>query len=116
MDTVNASVNKTGHLLALDTGHRSFGVTAEVITRLVETNFSALKKPPIRVSSPDFSCPTAPALAKVYYPRSSDVYLSALQVLGVKADSDAMAGHKLLVETEQKTPSDVPDMQFKGPF
>ena len=114
--TVGESLKKTGHLMVLDTGHQSFGVSAEIVAKMSETHHGPFKRPPVRVTSPDLPCPTAPALAKSYYPRSSDVFTKALDVLGVAKDADSRQGAKVLFDIEQSTPSDVPDMNFKGPF
>lgn len=114
--TVAASLKKTGHLMVLDTGHQSFGISAEIVAKLSETSIGDFKRAPVRVTSPDVPCPTAPALAISYYPRSSDVYRRALDLLGVDAHAPSRKGAEVLFAIERSTPSDVPDTNFKGPF
>lgn len=115
-EAIATSLKKTGHLMVMDTGHKSFGIAAEIVSKMTETHLSAFKKAPVRVTSPDVPCPTAPALAKIYYPRSSDVFQAALKLLDVDTQADCYRGYRTLVDIETSTPSDVPDLAFKGPF
>lgn len=114
-ETILKSVEKTGRLVVADTGHLTYGVSAEIIALATESKFSALKSAPIRVASPDIPTPTSPALSKYYYPRSSDIARSCLKALGLKETdyTDVIEG---LVSVENQTPSDVPDLKFNGPF
>ena len=82
MDTLGASVGKTGRLIAADTAHKLFGATAEVISRTVENNFADLKAAPVRVGLPDMPTPTTPALADHFYPGPRDIAQAALDMLG----------------------------------
>lgn len=103
------SVRKTGRLIVADTGWKTFGVSAEIIARVVEEGFSQLKSPPVRVALPDCHAPTTPALANHYYPRAVHVAAAARKMLGL-ANNDSVpppAASILL---------DVPDASFTGPF
>jgi pyruvate dehydrogenase E1 component beta subunit len=107
-DAVQASVRKTGRLIVADTGSRSFGVPAEIITRVCESG-TPQKCPPRRLATPDCPMPTSPALANAMYPRALDIVQAARESLGITAQID-------LSYWETKTPLDQPDKSFTGPF
>jgi pyruvate dehydrogenase E1 component beta subunit len=114
--TILDSVRRTGRLVVADTGHASFGISAEIITTVVEGAMSALKAVPRRVASPDFPAPTSHHAAKDYYPRASRLAGAILESLNAK---DTDAGAQVLAELgalEARVPSDVPDLSFTGPF
>lgn len=112
-ETIFRSVKKTGRLLVADTGHTSFGIGAEIVARVSEGCFSALKAPPIRLACPDVPAPTTFALAKHYYPRSSHIAEAVLQTIGISGKKDAVDE---LQKIEQSFRPDVPDLKFTGPF
>ncbi|MDR4502353.1 MAG: alpha-ketoacid dehydrogenase subunit beta [Nitrospirales bacterium] len=104
-----ASVRRTGRLLVTDTGWTSFGVTAEIISRVVEGAFSALKCPPKRIALPDCPTPTSHALAEHYYPRATHIMNAVRLLMEKEAIPDMPLSHSSL-------PCDVPDLSFAGPF
>ena len=63
-ETLGASVRKTGRLLVVHEGPRSFGVAAEVITLILEEAFLYLQAPPVRLTGADtvFPLPRAECL------------------------------------------------------
>lgn len=109
-DLINKSVNKTGRLLVVDTGWTTGGITAEVITQVVERSFSKLKSAPRRLALPDIPTPSAPALTKNFYPTKIDIAREIFALLGKKMPDLSQ------LFPPSKTPHDVPDETFKGPF
>jgi acetoin:2,6-dichlorophenolindophenol oxidoreductase subunit beta len=103
------SVRKTGRLVVADTGWESGGVAGEIVARVTEEAFGCLASAPRRVTLPDCPTPTAPALARHYYPRAVHVTAAAREVLG-REPREA----ELLADT--CLPLDVPDPTFTGPF
>ncbi len=103
------SVRKTGRLMMVDTGWKTFGISAEIVARIAEEAMGVLKCPPRRVALPDCPTPTSPALAKHYYPRARDIVRGVRQMMGIQFE-----------ETDQgempAVPLDIPDMSFSGPF
>ena len=102
------SVKRTGRLLVLDTGCYNGSFAGEVISRVAESSFKYLKKPPVRIALPDLPTPTTRALANYYYPLPHNI---------------ATAVYKLLDKEPRPEPEisptdylDVPDSSFKGPF
>jgi acetoin:2,6-dichlorophenolindophenol oxidoreductase subunit beta len=103
------SVRKTGRLIAADTGWTSCGFAGEIIARVAEKAFTALKNPPCRIALPDTPTPTSHKLTEAYYPTSADIIRQAASMLG----------HNLpdgVLEIAQDHPLDVPDGRFRGPF
>ena len=103
------SVRRTGRLLVADTGWTSFGVSAEVISRVVEKAFHQLQSPPKRIGLPDCPTPTSHALAEHYYPRTMDI-MNAVRSLLNKEEISISPVDGL------NHPLDVPDRSFVGPF
>lgn len=114
-EAILQSVRKTGRLVIADTGHKSFGISAEISAFAVENLFTLLKGPPLRVASPDIAVPSSYGLADDYYPRASTLVKQIWGMLGGHADLGERI-FKEVTELEQKLPHDVPDLSFGGPF
>ncbi len=108
-DLIYASVNKTGRLLAIDTGVATNSIAGEIVAKVSMNCFDALKQAPKRLALPDFPTPTSRALTKGFYKRSEDI----IDVLADMFNKD-IAGKELI--RRGKTPHDVPGDWFKGPF
>jgi pyruvate dehydrogenase E1 component beta subunit len=113
-----ASVRKTGRLIVVDQGTLTGGFAGEIVARVTEQAFDALKAAPIRVTLPDIPTPTTRALSNYYYPTQRHIVAAARRTLGLPydgahadADYDPWAG----IEPADKT-LDVPDKSFTGPF
>jgi pyruvate/2-oxoglutarate/acetoin dehydrogenase E1 component len=61
------SVRRTGRLLVVDGGWRTGGVSAEIIARVTEVAFDALRSAPMRVTLPDAPAPSSAVLEQSYY-------------------------------------------------
>jgi len=66
-DTMLKSVRKTGRVLIVDGGWKSFGVSAEISAVISENAFSALKSGISRLALPDTPAPSSRSLENVYY-------------------------------------------------
>lgn len=109
-DTILNSVRKTGHLIAVDTGWKPVGMSAEIVALAAEEAFHSLKTNPRRVGLLDSPVPTTPSLSKYCYPRARDLVKLACEVLKISStDLD-------LSEENTSVPFDVPDISFAGPF
>ncbi|NOX75101.1 MAG: alpha-ketoacid dehydrogenase subunit beta [Gammaproteobacteria bacterium] len=111
--TVLRSVAKTGHLLVADTGHQSFGVAGELISRVVRQGFDHLTAAPVSVTLPDLPCPTSHVWAAHYYPTAVDIAEQALRQCGI---SIGEAEHRELEKLLPTTPPDIPNPDYRGPF
>ena len=70
MDTVTASVAKTGRLLVVEEDRLA---ADHIITALVETGFGSLTAPPVRLTPPRAPVPFAPALEDHWLPSAAGV-------------------------------------------
>jgi len=73
IDTVLASVARTGRLLALGEGFPWGGVTAEVISRVVAEGFHLLDAPPLRLNAKDTPIPYHPDLWAAHRPTPESI-------------------------------------------
>jgi len=72
------SVEKTGHLLVVDSGTLTSGFSAEVIASISEAiDPQLIKKPPKRVTLPNAPAPTSNVLEEDYYIKTVDVVEAA---------------------------------------
>jgi pyruvate/2-oxoglutarate/acetoin dehydrogenase E1 component len=72
-DLLLKSIKKTGKLVIIDGGWKSYGIGAEIAAFAVETAYSYLKSPIKRVSLPDTPAPASRVLEKAYYPGVEDI-------------------------------------------
>lgn len=79
--TISRSVAKTGRLVVVDDDYMSYGIGAEVIASVVETDLSALKAAPRRVAFPDISIPYSRPMEQFALPNADKVYEAAKQTL-----------------------------------
>ncbi len=115
LDLVYESVERTGRLIAVDTGFTSFGIGAEITARVTERCFSHLKAAPVRIGLASHPTPSSRSLASVYYPRSTQIAEAAARLAGLpQASLTALANE--LREAREKLPLDIPHPAFRGPF
>ncbi len=107
-ETLLASVRKTGRLIAADTSWAFSGFSAELAAVAAEKAFKDLKCAPVRFGTADCPIPSTPALANLCYPHASDLAEAGRRMLGLKGPAPKRPA--------AKTPLDVPDMSFTGPF
>jgi pyruvate/2-oxoglutarate/acetoin dehydrogenase E1 component len=107
-----ASVRKTGRLVVADQGTLTGGFAGEIVARVTERAFAALKAAPIRVTLPDLPTPTTRALSNYYYPTPRHIVMAVRRTLGLPQYGD---DPWLGIEPGDKT-HDVPDPSFSGPF
>jgi 2-oxoisovalerate dehydrogenase E1 component len=68
IDAIKASLARTGRLVVLHEGRRTHGFGAELVARLTEEHFSALKAAPLRIGALDLPVPFAPELEQAFRP------------------------------------------------
>ncbi len=102
------SVRKTGRLIVADTGWRSVGFAAEVVSRVAEQCLGDLKQPPVRIALPDVPTPTTRGLSNYYYPLVEDIAAAVRRLAGCPP--------KPAPEIKPDDFLDVPDPTFTGPF
>ena len=83
MDTVLASVARTGRLLVVSEDYPWCGVAAEVVARVTADGFHLLDAPPLRLSSKESPVPYHPDLWKAHRPHSADIAAAARYLLSL---------------------------------
>ena len=73
LDAIEASLARTGRLIVLHEGRRTHGFGAELVSRLVEKHFTALKAAPLRIASLDLPVPFAPELEHAFRPTKETI-------------------------------------------
>lgn len=74
METIQASVRKTGRLVTVEGGWPQFGVGAEICARIMESEaFDWLDAPVIRVTGADVPMPYAENLESAALPTSDNI-------------------------------------------
>lgn len=108
-EAIFKSVEKTGRLLALDSGFTTGSVAGEIVARVAMEKFSSLQVAPARLAMPDVPEPTSTALTRGFYVRAADVASKVLTIMGKNSD-------RVYSDLPEPTPHDVPGDWFKGPF
>jgi pyruvate dehydrogenase E1 component beta subunit len=80
-ETLIASALKTGHVLVVDEGYRSYGVTAEIAARVTEGAFDYLDEPVRRLGAADVPVPFAPSLEDLTIPNADQIVATIRQML-----------------------------------
>jgi pyruvate dehydrogenase E1 component beta subunit len=109
VETIAASVRRTGRLLVLDTGVVTGSISGEIISSIVEQCWDNLQSAPQRLAMPDGPEPTSPALTKDWYIRAEHVVDKVGAMLGQDFAGSALA-------EQRRHPHDVPGDWFVGPF
>jgi pyruvate dehydrogenase E1 component beta subunit len=80
MKTVAESVAKTGRILVVDEDYLSFGLSAEIVTRLIEAgvNLKSVK----RLAVPDVPIPGALSLEEVVVPNAGSIQAAIEEMMG----------------------------------
>jgi pyruvate dehydrogenase E1 component beta subunit len=68
VETILASVRKTGRLVVVDEAYLGCGIQGEIIATVTEKAFHHLKAPPIRLGNPGVPVPFAPTLEQAVIP------------------------------------------------
>jgi pyruvate/2-oxoglutarate/acetoin dehydrogenase E1 component len=69
VETILASVKKTGRLVTVEEGCFTGGIGAEIAARVAERGLHLLKAPPVRVAAPDSPVPYSRPLERAFVPK-----------------------------------------------
>lgn len=81
MPTILESVAKTGRLVIVDPAHRTCNAASEIAATVAEDGFKFLKKPIVRLSTPDVHIPFSPSLEKALYPNKKQIEAAVRRLL-----------------------------------
>jgi pyruvate dehydrogenase E1 component beta subunit len=102
-DTVLESVQKTGHLIVIDSDWKACGIAGEILAIVAERCPFVLKSPAIRLTWPDIPAPTSIALEDIFYTNATDIYKEVFRSLGLSLKEENLQIEKI-------------DQPFAGPF
>lgn len=86
--TIIESVKKTSRAIVIDEGHQSYGVTAEIASRIAEKAFYHLDAPVMRMGALDVPVPFSPVLEDITVPTPDSVVETARRLVrGEMADA-----------------------------
>jgi acetoin:2,6-dichlorophenolindophenol oxidoreductase subunit beta len=80
METILASVRKTGRLVTVEEGYQNNGIGAEVIARVVASAFDSLDAEPLRVAFPNCPVPFAKSLETAILPNARKIVEAVLRI------------------------------------
>lgn len=103
-------VSDAKRILVVDNAHTSFGVSAEVLATVVESEPRAPYESLQRLCFPDAPTPTAPSLTNEYYPRAIHIVKKVLSMCSMPPDLVSSD------DVEGGLPHDVPSSSFRGPY
>jgi acetoin:2,6-dichlorophenolindophenol oxidoreductase subunit beta len=83
IETITASVRKTGRVIIADYDWTFCGFSAELAAQITESCFASLKTPPIRIGFAPVPCPTTRPLENLFYPTAKDVVQTVTQLMGL---------------------------------
>lgn len=104
METIIASVSKTGSLIVVDNAWMTCGAGAEIIAGIAESN----RRRDISVCRMGFSfvpCPTTPPLERLFYPDAKKIASRAYEILCPEKTG-----------WEPSAEFQIEEVEFKGPF
>lgn len=114
-DLIVESVRRTGRLLTVDTGFATYGIGAEIVSRVMESCCLQMRAAPRRIGLPEHPTPSSRSLAAAYYPRTPDIATAVAEMVGLVPERVAALRSRLTAERES-VPLDVPHHSFQGPF
>jgi pyruvate/2-oxoglutarate/acetoin dehydrogenase E1 component len=105
IEPIVASVEKTGRLLVVDTGWLCCGASAEIIAQVAERLQGVRDLSLKRLGFAPVTCPTTPALEKLFYPDARTIAAAA---------RDLVEGAAIGWVPDERP--DLRSIEFKGPF
>lgn len=105
--TIAASVSRTGRLLVVDNAWTTCGASAEIIARVAERLEPGAAPVMRRMGYAPATCPTTPALERLYYPNPATIAATAHALVRPEAAAWEPAPER--AELAYQT-------QFRGPF
>jgi len=82
LETIAASVRKTGRLIVAHEGYERAGIGAEIIAQIVTAAFDALDAPPVRLCGKNVPVPYNGVLEAAALPQVADVVAAARELAG----------------------------------
>lgn len=81
VETIIASLKKTGRLMAVESGYPMFGVSSEIMALSMEYGFDYLTAPVVRVTGAEVPTPYAVGLENMSFPQEDTIVSQAAKLL-----------------------------------
>lgn len=110
IETIASSVKKTGRLLVVDNGWLTCGLSAEIMTKIIEyfpNGLNGKAIPMARMGFAETTCPTTRSLEDLFYPNGITIARCAYELIKKEKALDLFC-----MEDNTRTEVDA----FKGPF
>jgi pyruvate dehydrogenase E1 component beta subunit len=91
VDTILASVARTGRLIVVDSDWGPCGVAGEIVACAAEECFEVLKARPRRITWPDSAVPSSQAIEPHFYPGAPDIQMAAVAMCEKRSDERLIA-------------------------
>ncbi len=105
--TIVNSVKKTKKVIVVDNGWSKYGISAEIISVIIEEIGLDLQYKPIRLGNMQTSLPSTRHLAKYWYLSHQDIVRNVCKIFKINYKE---------IKIKDSYTNDVPNEQFKGPF
>lgn len=105
IDTIVASVNKTGRLIVVDNDWTTCGAGSEIVSEVLEELQGKREIKVYRMGFAPVTCPPTSSLEKLFYPDARNIASAALDL--VKGGKNKWVPHEQI---------DIKEIEFKGPF
>ena len=115
LEDIFKSIKTTGAIITVDTGYKTLGIGSEIVAQVTENCFEFLKYKPIRIGLPDHPTPSSRGYIPGFYPDAKKIIMAFSKILNMNKQLETKIINEL-EEMESKTPIDVPDSSFQGPF
>ncbi|KAJ5930777.1 Transketolase C-terminal/Pyruvate-ferredoxin oxidoreductase domain II [Penicillium verhagenii] len=83
VETIIASLKKTGRLMVVESGYPMFGVSSEIMALAMEYGFDYLTAPAVRVTGAEVPTPYAVGLENMAFPQEDTIVSQAAKLLRV---------------------------------
>lgn len=114
LNSIIASVKKSGRLMTIDTGFKFLGIGSEITSQIVERCFQNLKSPPIRLGFPDHPTPSSRGYLKDVYIDANIISEQIMKKLKINLNIKKKIRNEIKKISNKKI--DIPNPLFKGPF
>ena len=93
VDTIVASIKKTGRLIVADTDWEFCGLAAEIAALAAERCFPHMKAPVCRLGFADCPAPVSMPLEEAFYPKAASITRAALALCGASDEGMTFSAH-----------------------
>ncbi|KAJ5872022.1 Transketolase C-terminal/Pyruvate-ferredoxin oxidoreductase domain II [Penicillium soppii] len=83
VETIIASIKKTGRIMVVESGYPMFGVSSEILALAMEYGFDYLTAPGVRVTGAEVPTPYAAGLENMAFPQEDTIVSQAAKLLRV---------------------------------